>query len=206
MTESEPTYFQYGDDAVEYLRSKDKKLARFIDEVGHVNRAMDGDVFTSVVNSIIGQQISTAAARTVIARMNDAFGEPTPEALAAASIDDIQALGLTFRKAEYIKGFAESVVSGEFDIDALREMPDDEAMEYLCRVKGIGRWTAEMILLFSLNRMDIFAFDDLGIHRGLRAIYHHKDVPRERFERYRRRFSPYGSVASLYIWEAAHRV
>ena len=201
-----PAYFQYGDDAVEYLRAKDKKLARAIDEFGHIDREMDGSVFESVVKSIIGQQISTAAAKTVIARMKDALGSISAEALSGVSVEELQAFGTTFRKAEYIRGFVDSVVDGEFDLNALDAMDDDEAIAYLSSIKGIGRWTAEMILLFSMNRMDIFAFDDLGIQRGLRAIYHHKEIDRDRFERYRRRFSPYGSVASLYIWEAAHRV
>ena len=159
-----------------------------------------------MVKSIIGQQISTTAAKTVIARMEDALGSISAEALSGVSVEELQAFGTTFRKAEYIRGFVDSVVDGEFDMDALDAMDDDEAIAYLSSIKGIGRWTAEMILLFSMNRMDIFAFDDLGIQRGLRAIYHHKEIDRDRFERYRRRFSPYGSVASLYIWEAAHRV
>lgn len=200
------TYFQYGDDAVDYLRSKDRKLARAIDEFGHINREMDGTVFESVVKSIIGQQISTAAAKTVIARIEDTLGPISAESLSGSSIEELQAFGTTFRKAEYIRGFVDNVIKGEFDLHALDAMDDAEAIAHLSSIKGIGRWTSEMILLFSMNRMDIFAFDDLGIHRGLRAIYHHKEIDRDRFERYRRRFSPYGSVASLYIWEAAHRV
>lgn len=167
---------------------------------------MDGTVFESVVKSIIGQQISTAAAKTVIARIEDTLGPISAESLSESSIEELQAFGTTFRKAEYIRGFVDNVIKGEFDLHVLDAMDDAEAIAYLSSIKGIGRWTSEMILLFSMNRMDIFAFDDLGIHRGLRAIYHHKEIDRDRFERYRRRFSPYGSVASLYIWEAAHRV
>ena len=200
------TYFQYGDDAVDYLRSKDRKLARAIDKFGHIDREMDGTVFESVVKSIIGQQISTAAAKTVIARIEDTLGPISAESLSGSSIEELQAFGTTFRKAEYIRGFVDNVIKGVFYLHALDAMDDAESIANLSSIKGIVRWTSEMILLFSMNRMDIFAFDDLGIHRGLRAIYHHKEIDRDRFERYRRRFSPYGSVASLYIWEAAHRV
>ena len=79
-----------------------------------------------------------------------------------------------------------------------------EAIEAFSSLKGIGRWTAEMILISSMNRMDAFAFDDVGIHRGIRMVYHHRNVTREMFEKYRRRFSPYGTVASLYFWAVSH--
>ena len=86
---------------------------------------------------------------------------------------------------------------------AINTMTDEEAIAALSSLKGIGVWTAEMILLFCLQRPDIFSFGDLAILRGIRMVYHHKDIPRERFERYRKRFSPYCSVASLYFWAVA---
>lgn len=196
-------FFQYDDEATSYLKSKDKTLAQVIDIVGHVNRPMDGDVFTSVVNSIIGQQISTAGAKTVLGRLDEQIGIDL-DGLSTASVSDIQACGTTFRKAEYIKGFVERVANGSFDLDALESMPDEEAIAYLSSIKGIGRWTSEMILLFSLNRQNIFAYDDLGIQRGMRMTYHHRQITKPLFEKYRRRFSPYCSVASLYLWEVAH--
>lgn len=196
-------HFQYDDEAIEYLKSKDKTLAQVIDVVGHVNRPIDGDVFTSVINSIISQQVSTAGAKTVLGRLDEQIGID-PDGLSSASADDIQACGTTFRKAEYIKGFVDAVASGDFDLDALESMPDEEAIAYLSSIKGIGQWTSEMILLFSLNRMNIFAFDDIGIQRGMRMTYHHRQITRPLFEKYRRRFSPYCSVASLYFWEVAH--
>lgn len=196
-------FFQYDDEATQYLKSKDKTLAQVIDIVGHVNRPMDDDVFTSVINSIIGQQISTAGAKTVLGRLDEQIGID-PDGLLTASIDDIQACGTTFRKAEYIKGFVERVANGDFDLDALQSMPDEEAIAYLSSIKGIGRWTSEMILLFSLNRQNVFAYDDLGIQRGMRMTYHHRQITKPLFEKYRRRFSPFCSVASLYLWEVAH--
>lgn len=197
-------YFEYSTEAAEYLSSKDKTLAKVIDVVGHVEREMDGDVFTSVIKSIVSQQISTAGAKTVIGRLEALVGSLTPGSIAAVSEEELQACGMTFRKAGYIRGFANDVASGAFSLDALEEMSDDEAIKYLSSVKGIGRWTAEMILIFSLNRQNIFAFDDLGIQRGIRMTYHHRKVTKELFEKYRRRFSPYCSVASLYFWEVAH--
>ena len=94
--------------------------------------------------------------------------------------------------------------SGTFDIDAVEHMADAEAVKALSSLPGIGVWTAEMLLLFNLGRPDILSFGDLAIHRGMRMVYHHRKVTREMFERYRRRYSPYGSVASLYLWAVSH--
>jgi DNA-3-methyladenine glycosylase II len=131
--------------------------------------------------------------------MQTSLGNITPQTVSNAGIKKIQAFGMSFRKAEYIYNFAEQVASGQFDLERIRELPDDEAIKALSSLKGIGVWTAEMILLFSLERPDILSYDDLAIQRGLRMIYHHRRITRPLFEKYRRRFSPYGSIASLYI-------
>ena len=198
-------FFEYGDEEIAYLKSRDKKLAAAIDAVGHVYREMDdGVLFAGVVHHIIGQQISSAALATVWARLQEGLGEVTPTAVSAATIDELQSCGTTFKKADYIKRFADKVASGEFDIDAVEHMSDAEAIATLSSLDGIGTWTAEMLLLFNLGRPDILSFGDLAIHRGMRMVYHHRKVTREMFERYRRRYTPYGSVASLYLWAISH--
>ena len=193
-------YFDYGDAELSYLRQKDKRLCAVIDRIGHIDRAVDTDLFSSVVHHIVGQQISTKAQATVWGRMQDALGEVNAETILAAGVPKLQSLGMTFRKAEYITDFAEKVRSGAFDIGAVEQMPDAEAIQALSSLKGIGVWTAEMILLFCLQRPDIFSYDDLAIQRGLRMVYHHRAIDQKLFEKYRRRFSPYCSVASLYLW------
>ena len=135
--------------------------------------------------------------------MRDTLGEVHAETILAAGVPKLQSLGMTFRKAEYILDFAEKVRSGAFDIQAVERMSDAEAIRALSSLKGIGMWTAEMILLFCLQRPDIFSYDDLAIQRGLRMVYHHRTIDRKLFEKYRRRFSPYCSVASLYFWAVA---
>jgi DNA-3-methyladenine glycosylase II len=185
------------------LKRKDKRLGEAIGLIGHVNREVDADLFTSVVHHIVGQQISSAALRTVWARLADKFGAVNAETIASVSREDIQACGITFKKAGYIKDFADKVRSGEFDLDALRFLPDAEVVTRLSALKGIGVWTAEMLLIFCLQRPDIMSFGDLGMHRGLRMLYHHKKIDRKLFDRYAKRYSPYGSVASLYLWEIA---
>ena len=198
-------YFEYGDEEIAYLKSSDKKLAAAIDAVGHVYREMEGDdLFAGVVHHIVGQQISSAAMATVWNRLLGVLGTVTPETVHAATEAELQACGITFKKAAYIKGFAEKVVSGAFDIDAVEHMSDADAIAALSALPGIGVWTAEMLLLFNLGRPDILSFGDLAIHRGMRMIYHHRKVTRQMFEKYRRRYSPYGSVASLYLWAISH--
>ena len=196
-------YFPYGEKELAYLRKKDKKLSAVIDRVGHIERAVDDDLFSAVVHHIVGQQISTKAQATVWARVQNALGTVDAEHVLGYGEANLQSLGISFRKAEYITDFAEKVHTGAFDLDAVAHMPDAEAIRALSGLKGIGVWTAEMILLFCLQRPDILSYDDLAILRGLRMVYHHRSIDRRLFEKYRRRFSPYGSVASLYLWAVA---
>ena len=161
---------------------------------------MDTDLFAAVVHHIIGQQISMKAQATIWQRMRDALGTVDAEHLLAAGVPQLQQLGMTFRKAEYITDFSQKIHDGTFDLQAVWQMPDDEAIRALSSLKGIGVWTAEMILLFCMQRLDVFSYDDLAIQRGLRMLYHHRKIDRKLFEKYRLRFSPYGSVASLYLW------
>ena len=177
-----------------------KNLGEVIDRIGHVDRAVDPDLFSAVIHHIIGQQISMKAQATIWQRMQDALGAVSAETILAAGVPELQSLGMTFRKAEYITDFAEKVHTGAFDLDAVAHMRDADAIRALSSLKGIGVWTAEMILLFCLQRPDILSYDDLAIQRGLRMVYHHRAIDRRLFEKYRRRYSPYGSVASLYLW------
>lgn len=193
-------HFEYGEKEISYLKSKDAKLAEVIDTIGFVEREIDTDLFSAVVHHIIGQQISTKAQATIWQRMQDALGQVNAETILSAGVSNLQALGISFRKAEYITDFARKVHTGEFDIEAVSQMSDTDAISALSSLKGIGVWTAEMILLFCMQRPDIFSYDDLAIQRGLRMVYHHRRIDRKLFEKYRRRFSPYCSVASLYLW------
>ena len=195
--------FAYGETELSWLRQKDKRLCAVIDRIGHIDRAVDTDLFSSVVHHIIGQQISTRAQATIWQRMQDTLGSINAEVILTAGVPKLQGLGMTIRKAEYIMDFAEKVHTGAFDLDAVACMRDEDAIRELSSLKGIGVWTAEMILLFCMQRPDIFSYDDLAIRRGLRMVYHHRNIDRRLFEKYRRRFSPYCSVASLYLWAVA---
>ena len=197
-------YFKYGEKEISYLKNKDKKLVEVIEKVGLIERETDPELFSALVHHIVGQQISTKAQATIWERMKKSLGAVTPETILNASMDEIRSFGISLRKVEYIKDFAEKVHTGEFDIEAAEKMEDDELIKYLTTLKGVGVWTAEMILLFCLQRPNVFSFDDLAIQRGLRMVYHHRKIDRKLFEKYRRRFSPYCSVASLYLWAVSN--
>ncbi len=196
-------YFEYGTKEIDYLKLKDKIFAQLIDKIGKINRETEDDLFFSVVSSIVGQQISGKAQQTIIKRILDFYGTITAEKIAISELSELQSFGISYKKAEYIKDFAIKIVDGSFDIDSIRQMSDEDAIKALSSLNGIGNWTAEMILLFCLQRKNVFSYGDFGILRGLRMVYHHKKIDKKLFEKYRKRFSPYCSVASLYLWEVA---
>ena len=195
--------FPYGETEIAYLRARDLKLGAAMDRISPIHREVDPDLFSSVIHHIIGQQISTKAQATIWQRMQEALGTVDAKHILAAGVPQLQKLGMTFRKAEYITDFAQKVQNGAFDLAHIGQKPDDEVIQELRQLKGIGVWTAEMILLFCLQRPNVFSFDDLAIQRGLRMLYHHRRIDRKLFEKYRRRFSPCCSVASLYLWAIA---
>ena len=198
-----PQYFAYGTTETDYLCRKDKRLARVIERVGPIRREVRPDLFDALMHAIVGQQIATKAQQTVWNRLVQSLGEVTPATVDRMEAEALQRLGLSFRKVGYMKGAARKALLGELDVEALRHMDDASVCAALCQLEGVGVWTAEMLMLFSLQRPDVLSFGDLAIHRGLRMVYRHKVVSRERFEVYRRRFSPCGSVASLYLWAVA---
>ena len=196
-------YFQYGEMEINALKRADKRMAEVIERVGFVKRHVIPDLFEALVHSIVGQQISTKAHETVWRRMQDVLGRLTPEKAAALSPDRLRGFGISYRKAAYIQGAAAKILSEEFDISSLGSMSDEQVCKHLSSLDGIGVWSAQMLMLFSMQRPDILSYGDLGIQRGLRMVYHHRRITRELFEKYRKRFSPFGSVASLYLWAVA---
>ena len=196
-------YYRYNELEINHLKKKDKKLGNAIDKIGFIQREINPDLFSSLVNSIVGQQISSKAHHTIWERMVKGLGEITPTTLLNCSEEDLQSYGISFRKVYYIQGVAKRVFDGELDIEALKNKNDEEVCRELVKIPGVGVWTAEMLMLFSMERPNILSYGDLAILKGLMILYGHKDISKERFERYRKRYSPYGSVASLYLWAIA---
>jgi len=200
--------FQYGKTEIDYLKKRDKTLGRAIDAIGFIERSANyetsnADLFSALIKAVVGQQISTKAAATVWQRMEDGLGKVAPETILAISEGDLQSFGISFRKAGYIRGAAESVASGQLDILALHEKSDDQVVKELSSLNGIGTWTAEMLMLFAMQRPDILSYGDLAIHRGMQKLYRRKKITPEMFEGYRQRYTPHSSVASLYLWAIA---
>ena len=192
--------FEYGEKEINYLKKKDKRLSEAIERIGKIERRVIPDLFEALVSSIVSQQISNKAADTVWKRFIDLIGEIRSETIIAEDVNNIQKCGMSFRKASYIKNIAESVYSGELNIDELNYMSDEEVIKKLTSLNGIGVWTAEMLMIFSMERPDIVSWGDLAIKRGMCRLYNHKELTKTQFERYKKRYSPYGSVASLYLW------
>jgi DNA-3-methyladenine glycosylase II len=195
--------FRYGSTELDHLKRKDKKLAAAIERIGTIECEVIPDLFTALINNIVGQQISNAASATVWGRMKDRFGEITPERLDSAALEEVQQCGLSFRKAGYIKETSRAVAAGEIDLSSLAELPDGDVIRRLSSLRGVGEWTAEMLLIFSMERPDVVSRGDLAIRRGMMTLYGRKILDDDAFGRYARRYSPFGSTASLYLWEIA---
>ena len=196
-------YFEYGNKEIEHLKSRDKRLGEAIDKIGQLSRVVDDDLFSSVIHHIIGQQISVAAQATIWKRLCACVCQVNAQNICAIDGDELQKLGMTFRKSDYIKDFAVKVYSGEFNIEALNDMSDEGVIKELSALKGIGAWTAEMIMTFCMQRPNVISFGDLAIHRGMRMLYHHRNIDKNKFEKLAKRYAPYATVASLYLWAIA---
>ena len=194
-------YFEYGDKEIEHLKENDLVLGRAIDEIGRVKRPVEPDIFSSLISSIIGQQISNQAALTVKMRFLKLIREITPENIVNTELKDIQQCGMTMRKAEYIKGLAESVMYKEIDFKALKKLSDKEVINKLTQLKGVGEWTAEMLLIHSLQRPNVISYHDLAIRRGMKNLYQIEELPKKTFNQYKKTYYPYATTASLYLWE-----
>jgi 3-methyladenine DNA glycosylase/8-oxoguanine DNA glycosylase len=192
--------FLYGQAEIEYLTRRDRKLGRAIGHIGKIERHVTPDLFAALVRSVVAQQISRKAADTVWGRLCESLLDITPRNVAGTDVSDIQKCGLSMRKATYIKGIGAAAACGELNLLELREMPDDGIIEKLSTLPGIGVWTAEMLLIFSLCRPDVVSWGDLAIRRGMMNLYGLKELSKKQFDRFRKRYSPCGSVASLYLW------
>jgi 3-methyladenine DNA glycosylase/8-oxoguanine DNA glycosylase len=197
--------FQYGPAEIGYLKRRDRKLGKAIDTIGIIERQVIPDLFTALVKSIVAQQISRKAADTVWSRLCVTCSGITPTCIAHTDVSDIQKCGLSMRKARYIKGIGEAAMGGKLNLSELVDMPDDEIIKKLSSLPGIGVWTAEMLLIFSLGRPDVVSWKDLGIRRGMMNLYGIEKLTKDQFDRYRKRYSPCGSVASLYLWALSAR-
>jgi DNA-3-methyladenine glycosylase II len=203
-----------GRKAVESLRAADPVMARLIGEHGAVvrrdlKRERLGDAYGALLRSIVGQQLSTKAARSIYGRLTELFGghAPTPRQLLAADPEKIRSAGLSRPKVAYLRDLAQHVEDGTLDLERLPELPDEEVTDQLTAIKGLGQWTADMFLMFHLGRPDVLPVGDLGIRRAVKVEYRMRKLPdSKRLERVARPWRPYRTLACLYLWSSLDNV
>ena len=180
-------------------------MRRIVDHVGPFTLRPERDRFWMLVRSILSQQISTAAARTIRGRVQALVepGKVTPESMLALAETDLRQAGVSARKVEYIRDLATKTSDGTINLSQIGRLSDEQIIKQLIAVKGIGRWTAEMFLMFSLGRFDVFPVDDLGIRNAIAAHYNVSSPPtRAEMTSVAEPWRPYASVASWYCWRS----
>ena len=158
------------------------------------------NLFQALVRSILSQQLSVKVANTIYRRVEQQLGIMSPENIMTVEPSVLRACGVSVRKIEYIQEIASAVCSGKVNLDALYRLPDAEVIGELVKLKGVGVWTAEMLLIFALGRRDVLSFKDLGIRRGIMLLNNLERLTLKEFDLYRKRYSPYGTLVSLYLW------
>lgn len=176
------------------------------DELGDPRRGRPDDRYGALVRSIVGQQLSTIAARAIYGRLTDRYGgrPPTPAEVLADDPDELRvAAGLSHAKVKYLRSLAEHVVDGSLQLDRLDELPDEEVKAALVAVNGIGPWSAELFLMFRLERPDVLPVGDLGIRRAIMVRYGLEAMPTPaEAERIGEPWRPYRTLASLFLWRS----
>ena len=186
-----------------HLRKNDKKLARAIDKVGPFKFELEDGYYESLVGAIIFQQLAGKAAQAILNRFKQLYNGniPSPEEYLRTDEGKLRSAGLSPQKMSYIRDLCQRLGRGELDLKGLRNLQDDEVVSRLDEVKGIGRWTAEMFLIFVLGRTDVLPMDDLGLRKAAKRVYGLRKLPsKERFETLATSWHPYCSIATLYLW------
>jgi DNA-3-methyladenine glycosylase II len=198
----------YPSGAIEHLRAADPVLSDLITRYGVITRDRNRPAFYALMAAIVGQQISVKAAAAIMGRLLALFAEGQAveaAALADMSFEQLRAVGLSSAKARYLHDLAEKVADGTVELAALTQLPDEEVITILCQIKGIGRWTAEMFLIFSLGRLDVLAVDDLGLRAGIQRAYGLDHLPHAaEIRALAMPWQPYRTIATLYFWHYLH--
>jgi DNA-3-methyladenine glycosylase II len=203
-----------GEKARTELAAADPAMAALIERIGEIDlktrlrrrsEEKPPDAYGALLRAIVGQQLSTKAARTIYLRVCNLFGgsTPSPEQLLEADEEDLRGCGLSGRKVEYVRDLAVHVLDGELELDRLGDLSDEEATEEIVAVRGLGQWTAEMFLLFHLERPDVLSGGDLGIRKAIQIEYDLDGMPTpQRVLEIGEPWRPHRSLASLYLWES----
>ena len=192
--------------AIFHLRERDPILAQVIERVGPCALQLDPDIFKSLVRAILAQQISTSAARSIYKRLIALAGgeENLLQGLAKLSVEEMRTAGVSPQKARYLRDLAEKVSTGTVKLEHVATLTNDQVIAELTQVKGVGVWTAQMLLIFSLGRLDVFPGGDLGIRTAIKRLYRKRILPTRptQLRKFEKLWQPYASIASWYCWRS----
>ena len=190
---------------LEALSLVDQDIKKAFKALGAPPARISPPGFETFLSTIVSQQLSTKVAAVIMQRVVTLLGDVTPEKLTEVSDEALRGAGLSWRKVEYAKGLAEATLNGSFNIAALNELSDEDAIKEITKLKGFGRWSAEIYLMFSLRREDIFPADDLGILVALGRLKNLPDRPTPKVEREMvKHWSPFRSIGTLFLWQYYH--
>ena len=193
-------------EGVRFLK-RDPMLGKIIDSVGDYSLKKRNHHFAVLIESIVSQQLATRAAEVIFSRFKALYPKfPTASDILATRKSKLRAVGLSSMKIEYIKDLAKKIDQGKIKMNTLSKMSDEEVVSQLTQVKGIGRWTAEMFLMFSLERQDVLPVGDLGLRKGVQMAFSLSELPKpSEIEKLGDRWRPYRSVATWYLWKSLQK-
>lgn len=197
------TFLPYPDHALDHLTARDPALGRAVLQFGRLERLVAKDPFTALASAITGQLISTKAYDAIWGRLKDHLQTVTPRSVYDAGSEALRACGLTQNKAAALHQAAAAILSGAFDLNDAATMDDEAAIHHLSSLKGIGRWSSEITLIHGFLRLNILSYGDAAIRRGMCNVYGVPTIGKDFFETCKTAYSPYGSVASIYLWKSA---
>lgn len=196
--------FSYGPKEMTFLSETDENMGRLINHYGFLERTVNPDLFSCLVESIVAQQISGKAADTIYAKVQKVAEKIDPRHILDADEQTLRACGLSARKVSYLKSAADFFLQEGCCEENISALTKEELIALLTQIKGVGIWTAEMLMIFSLAKPDILSYHDFGIRKSLSALYELTSLTKTDFETYKKRFHPYASIASFYLWQYAN--
>ena len=194
------------ENGISHIYNNDKKLAAIIDAAGPCNLKPKQDYYHALLRSIVSQQLSTVVAGAITERIFSFFNyKPLPEDIISTSDQKLRSLGLSWAKVRYIKDLSQKIIIKEMHFRGLKKMSDEEIINELTKVKGVGVWTVQMFLIFTLGRLDVLPVNDLGIRKAAKLNYGLRKLPgEERLKKLSKKngWDPYKSIASWYLWRS----
>jgi len=196
------TYHQHSD-VTSYLIGKDERLHELFKRKAEIIVHINDRYYEALVDAIIAQQLSSKVAFVISKRVYEFLKQDvTPEHILSTSDEDLRQCGLSYQKISYLKSLAQCLIEGKVSFDGIDQKTDQEVIDMLIQVKGIGVWTAQMFLIFSLGREDVFSVGDLGLRNAVKKIYQNPELSHQDIEKIAENWSPYRSVVSHFLWHA----